>query len=191
MGCRARSAGAHDVADEGGSLAGVLPTWTPTLAKASFWACAVPEDPEMIAAACRGLALGGGEPGHVADDRLGHVLFDEGPARSASSSPISPIITMARGCREPDRGERQGSRLHRSLTHHPSRGMRLSSAGSQRPTPRRGATAARNPEANSNRTVTRSPVNFERPDWCNISDAKVASPPNSSQPGGPRLQQPK
>ena len=56
---------------------GVLPTLTPT-PRASFLACAVPEEPETMAAAAHRLALRGGEPGDVADDRLGHVVLDVG-----------------------------------------------------------------------------------------------------------------
>jgi hypothetical protein len=41
------------------------------------------------------LALGRGEAGDVADDRLGDVGRMKSAARSSASPPISPIMTMA------------------------------------------------------------------------------------------------
>src|ERR1700746_3033057 len=59
---------------------GVLPTRTPAFSRASFLAWAVPEEPEMIAPAWPiVLSSRGGDPAHVADARLGHVLLDEPP----------------------------------------------------------------------------------------------------------------
>src|SRR4051794_33773269 len=40
---------------------GVVPTWIPRASSASFFACAVPEEPEMIAPACPIVFPGGAE----------------------------------------------------------------------------------------------------------------------------------
>ena len=53
---------------------GVLPTLTPAASRASFLACAVPDEPDTMAPAWPiVLPSGAVKPGDVADDRLGHV----------------------------------------------------------------------------------------------------------------------
>jgi hypothetical protein len=76
---------------------GVLPTRTPAFSSASFLACrGAGRAGDDRAGVTHRLAFGRGEPGHVADDRLGHVLLDVGGRpRSSASPPISPIITIA------------------------------------------------------------------------------------------------
>ena len=72
--CQARSWRASAAVSDG-----VLPTLTPAASRASFFACAVPDEPRHDGAGvAHRLALGGGEAGDVADDRLGHVLLDVG-----------------------------------------------------------------------------------------------------------------
>ena len=58
---------------------GVLPTLTPTASRASFLACGgAGRAGDDGAGVAHGLALGGGEAGDVADDRLGDVVLDVG-----------------------------------------------------------------------------------------------------------------
>src|SRR5450631_1872489 len=75
---------------------GVLPTCTPTFSSASFFAAAVPDEPETIAPACP-IVLPSGAVKPATYPTTGLVTYDSinAAARSSASPPISPIITMA------------------------------------------------------------------------------------------------
>src|SRR6266536_3092012 len=74
---------------------GVLPTFTPAASKASFFASAVPDEPEMIAPACPIVLPGGAvKPAIYPTTGLVTLALMNSAARSSASPPISPIITI-------------------------------------------------------------------------------------------------
>src|SRR5215467_5288886 len=75
---------------------GVRPTRTPTFSSASFFACAVPEDPDTIAPAWPIVFPSGAvNPATYATTGLLTFCSMKTAARSSASPPISPIITIA------------------------------------------------------------------------------------------------
>src|SRR5271165_2234115 len=71
---------AHDVADEGGGLAGGLADPDAGLFQGFLLGLGgAGGSGDDRAGVAHRLAFGRGEPGHVAHDRLGHVLLDVGP----------------------------------------------------------------------------------------------------------------
>ena len=75
---------------------GVVPTSIPRASSASFFACAVPEEPEMIAPACP-IVLPGGAEKPAMYESTGFVTCSpmKAAAFSSSSPPISPTITIS------------------------------------------------------------------------------------------------
>ena len=74
---------------------GVVPTWIPTASSASFFACAVPDEPLMIAPAWPIVFPGGAEkPAMYENTGVDMLSATQRAAFSSSSPPISPTRTM-------------------------------------------------------------------------------------------------
>src|SRR5205823_14332334 len=89
------AAAAYDaVTTSSATSVGVVPTLIPTASSASFFAWAVPEEPEMIAPACPIVFPGGAEKPAIYE-KTGFDMFSDThrAAFSSSSPPISPTST--------------------------------------------------------------------------------------------------
>src|SRR5206468_12105633 len=88
-----RGAAAYDAAATTSSATsvGVVPTLIPTASSASFFAAAVPDEPEMIAPACPIVLPGGAEkPAMYENTGFDMCSATHRAAFSSSSPPISP-----------------------------------------------------------------------------------------------------